>query len=88
MLVEFGARLNDIFAAAPRNIELLPFSPELTLDATHIGDIEIAYYSRDIWEGTEKSALSPAAQAFWRIIERAQNLQWMAVYSAGMDIQR
>ena len=85
---EFGSRLNEILAGGPKPLELLPFTPGLQLDATQIANIEAAYYSRDIWEGTEKSILSPAALAFWRIIDRAQNLKWMAVYSAGMDQKR
>jgi len=85
---EFGSRLNEIMAGAPKPLELLPFTPGLQLDATQIACIEAAYYSRDIWEGTEKSVLSPAALAFWQIIDHAQNLKWMAVYSAGMDQKR
>ena len=85
---EFGSPLNEILAGAPKPLELLPFTPGLQLDDTQIANIEAAYYSRDIWEGTEKSVLSPAALAFWQIIDRAQNLKWMAVYSAGMDQKR
>jgi D-2-hydroxyacid dehydrogenase (NADP+) len=88
VLAEFGTRLTDILAAAPRKLELLPFTPARQLAPSELARIEAAYYSRDIWEGTEKSALSPAAQAFWRIIDRSPNLRWMAVYSAGMDQQR
>ena len=88
VIAEFGPRLNDILAGAPRPLELLPFTPSLQLSAEAIANIEAAYYSRDIWEGTEKSALSPAAQAFWHIIDRATHVKWMAVYSAGMDQKR
>jgi len=85
---EFGPRLNDILAGAPRPMTLLPFTPDLKLSPPEVATIEVAYYSRDIWEGTEKSTLSPAAQAFWRIVDHARNLKWMAVYSAGMDAAR
>lgn len=88
VVAEFGARLQDVIGSAPRPLQLLPFSPDAQFTADAIGRIEAAYYSRDIWEGTEKSALSPAAQAFWNIIDRARELKWMAVYSAGMDQQR
>jgi len=88
IISEFGPRLNDILAQAPRAIELLPFAPDLKLTAEQIDRIDAAYYSRDIWEGTEKNALSPAALAFWNLIDRAKHLKWMAVYSAGMDQQR
>jgi D-2-hydroxyacid dehydrogenase (NADP+) len=88
VIAEFGPRLNEILAGAPRPLALLPFTPALQLTAADSGNIEAAYYSRDIWEGTEKGALSPAAQAFWRVIDAARALKWMAVYSAGMDQQR
>ncbi len=88
VIAEFGPRINDIIAAAPRAMDIVPFTPALQLGPEQIANIEAAYYSRDIWEGTEKSVLSPAAQAFWAIIDRAQNLEWMAVYSAGMDQKR
>ncbi len=88
VIAEFGPRMNEILAAAPRQLELLPFTPALQLTPEQIDNLEAAYYSRDIWEGTEKSALSLAAQAFWKIIDPARNLKWMAVYSAGMDQQR
>jgi len=85
---EFGTRLNDILASAPRPLELLPFTPDLKLDAAQIDNVEAAYYSRDVWEGTEKSTLSPAAQGFWNIIDRVHHVKWIAVYSAGMDQKR
>jgi phosphoglycerate dehydrogenase-like enzyme len=88
VIAEFGPRLNDILVSAPKQLDLLPFTPDLQLTPAAIANIEAAYYSRDIWEGTEKSALSPAAQRFWSIIDRARNVKWIAVYSAGMDQKR
>jgi D-2-hydroxyacid dehydrogenase (NADP+) len=88
IIAEFGPRLQHVLAAAPRRLDLLPFTPALQLSAVDADSIEAAYYSRDIWEGTEKSALSPAAQAFWDIIDCARSLAWMAVYSAGMNQKR
>jgi len=88
VIAEFGPRLNDILARAPQPLELLPFTPDIKLAPADIDNIEAAYYSRDIWEGTEKSALSPAAQAFWNIIDRTHNVKWIAVYSAGTDQKR
>jgi D-2-hydroxyacid dehydrogenase (NADP+) len=88
VIAEYGARINDILAGAPKQIDLLPFTPELKLTPDQIDNIEAAYYSRDIWEGTEKSALSPAAQAFWSILDRTHHMKWLAVYSAGTDQKR
>jgi len=88
VIAEYGARINDILAGAPKSLDLLPFTPELKLTPDQIDNIEAAYYSRDIWEGTEKSALSPAAQAFWSILHRSHHIKWGAVYSAGTDQKR
>src|SRR5262245_40467476 len=85
---EFGPRLNEIVAGAPRPVEILPFTKDFTLDAAAAADIEAAYYSRDIWEGTVKDELTPAARAFWEIADRARNLKWLAVYAAGTDQRR
>jgi len=88
VIAEYGERLHDIIARAPRRLEILPFTPDLKLAANAVAHIEAAYYSRDIWEGTEKSQLSPAAQAFWAIMDRAPHMKWVAVYSAGTDQKR
>jgi D-2-hydroxyacid dehydrogenase (NADP+) len=88
VISEFGVRLDTILAGAPRKLELLPFAADSKLTPEQISNIEAAYFSRDIWEGTEKSVLSPAAQAFWNVIDHAPNVKWMAVYSAGTDQQR
>jgi D-2-hydroxyacid dehydrogenase (NADP+) len=88
IIAEYGSRINEILAGAPRPLELLPFTPDLQLTPAAIDNIEAAYYSRDVWEGTEKSGLSPAAKAFWGILDRTQNMKWVAVYSAGTDQKR
>ena len=88
VIAEFGPRLNEILSSAPKPLELLPFTPDMPLTPAAIDNIEAAYYSRDVWEGTEKSALSPAAKAFWDILDRTHNMKWVAVYSAGTDQQR
>jgi phosphoglycerate dehydrogenase-like enzyme len=88
VVTKFEPRLKEILGGAPRQLEILPFTPDLRVTPEQLGSIEAAYYSRDIWEGTEKNALSPAARAFWNIMDRVPNLQWLAVYSAGTDQQR
>jgi D-2-hydroxyacid dehydrogenase (NADP+) len=88
VVAEFGPRIDEILAGAPRQLEVVPFTLDLQLAAADIDSIEAAYYSRDIWEGTEKSILSPAAKALWDILDRTRNLKWLAVYSAGTDQQR
>jgi len=88
VVTEFEPRLKEILGGAQRQLDILPFTPDLQVTPDELHSIEAGYYSRDIWEGTEKGALSPAARAFWGIVERAPNLKWLAVYSAGTDQQR
>jgi phosphoglycerate dehydrogenase-like enzyme len=88
VLNEFGPRLDAVFGASARRLDILPFTPDLRVTPGQLAGIEAVYYSRDIWEGTDKNALSPAAQALWAIIDRAPNLKWLAVYAAGSDQKR
>ena len=39
VVAEFGARLNEILSAAPRPIELLPFTPALQLAPAQLESI-------------------------------------------------
>ena len=84
-MAEFGVRINDILSTAPRQLEILEFTPAMQAASTQLETIEAAYYSRDIWEGTVKSAPSPAGRVFWDIAERAPNVKWMPVFSSGSD---
>lgn len=45
----------------------------------------MAFYSRDIWEGTQAKHRSPQGQAFWSLIDAAPNLRWLQLVSAGLD---
>ena len=85
VVAEFGARLTDIAAASPRQLEILAFTPDMEVAPAQLPFIEAAYYSRDIWEGTSKSALSPAGAVFWSIAEKAPNVKWIPVFSSGSD---
>jgi phosphoglycerate dehydrogenase-like enzyme len=82
---EYKDRIDAILKTAPGRLELLPFTPELKLTPAQVQGIEAAYYSRDIWEGTNRSVLSPAATVFWPMVDGAPNLKWLQVMSAGAD---
>ena len=88
VVTEYTPRVQDILARAPRQLEILPFTKALQVTPDQLLSIEAAYYSRDVWEGTVKDELTPAARAFWDIANRAPRLKWLAVYSAGTDQQR
>lgn len=82
---EFRPTLARILAEAPRRVELLPFTRDLAPTQAQIDALEVAYYSRDVWEGTNRTTLSPTAAAFWNIVDRAPQPRWTHVFSSGTD---
>jgi D-2-hydroxyacid dehydrogenase (NADP+) len=82
---EFCATLTRILAQAPRRIELLPYARDAVFTLAQVESVEIAYYSRDIWEGTTRTTLSPTAAGFWDIVARAPRPKWTHVFSSGTD---
>jgi len=82
---ECRAALAEILAAAPRRLELLHFEPGRSYSTEQIASIEVAFYSRDIWEGTPAKHRSPQGQAFWSLIDAAPNLKCLQLVSAGLD---
>ncbi len=82
---EHQAALAEILAAAPRRLELLHYEPGLDYTAEQIASIEVAFYSRDIWEGAPAKHRSPEAQAYWSLVNAAPNLKWLQLVSAGLD---
>lgn len=82
---EYRDRIDAVLKTAPGKLELLPFTPELKITPAQSAAIEATYYSRDVWDGSNRSKLSPAAAVFWPIVDAAPNLKWLQVTSAGAD---
>jgi len=55
----------------------LPADPEARLDEATIGQIEVAFYSRDIYEKRPRS--------FFSAVRKAPNLRWLQTFNAGVD---
>ncbi|MDB5809470.1 MAG: hypothetical protein JWN94_1592 [Betaproteobacteria bacterium] len=85
LVVDFKEKLSGILAHAPRKLDVLEFTPDLKLTPEQQANIEVTFYSRDIWQGTIKTRLSEAAQVYWPIVDSAPNLKWLQVVSAGSD---
>jgi len=85
VIAEFEPQFTAILARHAGRLELLPFVADEPLARAQIERIEATLYSRDIWEGTIKTNLSPAAAAYWPIVDAAPNLKWLQVVSAGAD---
>lgn len=82
---DFRDQLGGILARAPRRFDVLEFTPDIKLTPEQHASIEVTFYSRDIWQGTIKTHLSPAAAVYWPIVDAAPNLKWIQVVSAGAD---
>lgn len=82
---EYGRALEEIFAAAPRRLDLLPYEPGRAYTPEQIAQVEVAFYSRNIWEGAPGKHASPEARAFWAVADAAPQLQWLQILSVGLD---
>ena len=85
VIAEFRPQLAAILAKHAGRLELLPFTAGMSLAPEQLARIEVTFYSRDIWEGTIKTKLSPAAASYWPLIDATPNLKWLQVVSAGAD---
>ena len=84
---EYGAALEEVFANAPRRLALLPYEPGRAYTPEEIASVEVAFYSRNIWEGAPGKHASPEARAFWAVADAAPQLQWLQILSVGLDHQ-
>ena len=82
---EYGRALEEVFAGAPRRLDLLPYEPGRSYTPQQIDSVEVAFYSRNIWEGAPGKHASPEAQAFWAVTDAAPQLQWLQILSVGLD---
>jgi phosphoglycerate dehydrogenase-like enzyme len=82
----YGRRITEIAHRCNRQLDILVFSLEAPLSAGQREKIEIAFYSRDVWEGTDKTYINPQTLAFFEEVDRAPRLEWLQVTSAGADL--
>ena len=48
--------------------------------------VEIAFYSRDLWDGCDKTFINAETTAFFAVADAIPNLRWLHVTSAGIDL--
>ena len=82
----YGARIRDILNGSDRPLEMVAFSPGKAPSAAECRKLEIAFYSRDVWEGTDKTYTNPQTIAFFATVDAAAKLRWLQVTSAGADL--
>lgn len=84
---ELGDRLQALARASGYALHcvIAPERPTQAPAAAERDSLRLAYYSRDIMQGSGKSAASPASAAFFGIMDAAPHAEWLHVCSAGID---
>jgi phosphoglycerate dehydrogenase-like enzyme len=84
---EIGDRLSALARASGHALRFVisPDTPGSTIPADARASIRLAYYSRDIMQGSSKAAPSPASRAFFDSLDAAPRAEWLHVCSAGTD---
>lgn len=79
---EYGERIQDM--AAQAGIPVVCHSPGTVRGAAQC--IHIAFFSRDLYEGSSLRKPGPRSDAFFSIVDHAPQLQWLHVFSSGLDL--
>jgi phosphoglycerate dehydrogenase-like enzyme len=84
---ELGDRLNALARASGHTLRVVvsPARPGQPISAEAQASVRLAYYSRDIMQGSSKGSPSPASRAFFDILDAAPRAEWLHVCSAGTD---
>jgi len=77
-----GARLAALAHAA--GVPLRCHTPATAPDA--LPDLRAAFFSRDLYEGSELHRPGPLSDAFFRLVDAAPGLRWLHVFSSGLDL--
>lgn len=82
----YGARISDIAKHCTHSLQVIPFVLAAPPAATVRQNIEIAFYSRDMWEGCDKTFINAETSGFFAAVDAVPNLRWLHVTSAGIDL--
>jgi phosphoglycerate dehydrogenase-like enzyme len=77
-----GARLDAAAAECGVTLRRLPLSRA----AECVGEIGIAFFSRDLYEGSSLRKPGPLSDQFFRVADAAPGLRWLHVCSSGVDL--
>jgi len=75
-----GARLDDLAAAAGLRLRRHP------VERAEPAQIDVAFFSRDLYEGSSLRKPGPLSDAFFRVADAAPALKWLHVCSSGLDL--
>lgn len=86
VLEELDEDLHRVAARGGRLIEVVVFDADRPPTAEEHESIEVAFYSRDLWEGCDKTRITKPTKVFFETIDTAPRLRWLHVTSAGADL--
>lgn len=67
----YGPRIRDIFDRFGRPLDLVAFALDAPPRPEASRALEIAFYSRDVWEGCDKTIVNPQTSAFFALTAAA-----------------
>ncbi len=82
----YGDRVAHILERSRAPLEVVVCPPDAPPAAEVCKALEIAFYSRDVWEGCDKTTINDATRAFFQAVDRSERLRWLHVTSAGADL--
>jgi D-2-hydroxyacid dehydrogenase (NADP+) len=82
----YGEHILEISRRCSRPLDVVVSGPSAPLSANVCNALEIAFYSRDVWEGCDKTFINPETRAFFTAVDAAPKLRWLQVTSAGADL--
>jgi phosphoglycerate dehydrogenase-like enzyme len=77
-----GARLDAVAASHGAQLRRVPLSRA----AQALDDIDIAFFSRELYEGSSLRQPGALSDAFFGVADAARNLRWLHVCSSGVDL--
>jgi phosphoglycerate dehydrogenase-like enzyme len=77
-----GTRLDAVAEAHGLALRRVPLSRA----ARALDEIQIAFFSRELYEGSSLRRPGPLSDAFFRVADAATNLRWLHVCSSGVDL--
>jgi D-2-hydroxyacid dehydrogenase (NADP+) len=83
---EYAPCISEIAARCAHTLQVVPFVLGAPPVATLRQTIEIAFYSRDLWDGCDKTFINAETTGFFAAADAVPNLRWLHVTSAGVDL--
>lgn len=76
---DYGERIKSIGLACGQIVRLYvwPRQGSSELDDDALASLDVAFYSRDVWQGSTMAGQSEASVNFFQCVDAAPNLKWL-----------